>query len=67
MGEKQQKQRRTVIKQTELERLQNEMVAAEPAPEAPKKKLKPNETRMMAMARHASGPYAGTNWRRYGG
>lgn len=65
MGDK--KQRHEAIRQTELERLQNELVGQEAPPPEPKKKLKPNETRMMAMARHASGPYAGTNWRRYGG
>ena len=63
----QNKRQRGAIMQTELERLQNEMVAPEATPKAAKKVLKPAETRLMANARAASGPYAGSNWRRYGG
>lgn len=60
------KRQRGVIMQTELERLQNEMVAPE-APQPKKKAEKTARARLLANARAASGPYAGTNWRRYGG
>lgn len=63
----QQKRQRSTIKQTELERLQNEMVSTEVTPTPKKKPAQTARARLLANARAASGPHAGGNWRMYGG
>jgi len=58
----QDKTRKPAIKQTELQRLQNELVGGAAADKA-KKAPSAAKTRMMKGARNACGPLNGRDWR----
>ena len=60
----QDKSRKPAIKQTELQRLQNELVAGpKKASGQDKKPASGAKTRMMKGARNACGPFNGRDWR----